>query len=220
MILYSSSFDWLPVSGAVAVYRGAPADYPVGSAVNCNNLIDALVFNAANATLTTALTPGMSHETESGCIIARNPDASLAAHLRNTATYDGTIMHRTPGASNTASLSGYNAYIAAFPAAAAQTPASDTDGDGIGNLVEYFMGTNPTATNSIPLPVIAGGTITLTIDRSFASSCDPHVSLIAEKSTNLATWSLMTAAGVDPVVFTSPVAGPRLYLRLKATVVP
>ena len=218
--LNTTSSNWLPVSGAVAVYRGAPADYPVGSAINCNNLIDALVFNAANAALTSMLTPGMSHENESGCVIARNPDASLASHLRNSATYDGTVMHRTPGFSNTGSLSGYSAYVEAFPAAAVQAAASDTDGDGIGNLVEYFMGTNPTIANSIPLPVIAAGIATLTIDRSFASSCDPHVSLIAEKSPNLLTWTPMTSAGVDPVVFTTPAAGPVLFVRLKATVVP
>jgi hypothetical protein len=220
--LNTGASDWLPDAGAIAVYRGAPADYAAGSPATCKNLIDALVFNAANPALQDMLTPGSGSVSESltNCVIARNPDATVSSQLRNTATYAGTNAHRTPGFSNTAALSGYNAFVDRFPAAAAQTAADDTDGDGLPNLLEYFMGTNPLTATALPLPAVSAGTATLTIDRGFDSLCDSHVVLTAESSHDLATWTPMAAAGTDPVVFTAPAPGPALFTRLKITVVP
>jgi hypothetical protein len=222
--LNTGSGDWLPASGALAVYRGAPADYPVGSPATCNNLIDAVVFNAANAALQDMLAPGSSAVSETGtyCVLARTPDATLVTQLRNSASFAGTSSHRTPGYPNGDVLSGYNAYADRFPAAspAIQGPLNDTDGDGLLNLFEYFLGTDPTAFNSLPLPVIAAGTATLTIDRGFDSLCDPHVALTAESSLDLLTWTPMAAAGTDPIQFTAPAPGPHFFTRLKVTVVP
>jgi hypothetical protein len=220
--LNTGANDWLPASGAVAVYRGTPAEFAAGSPATCKNLIDALVFNAANPALQDMLTPGWGAVSESAtnCVLARSPDATLASQLRNTTTFGGTNNHRTPGFSNTAALSGYNAYVERFPAAAAQTATDDTDGDGLPNLMEYFMGTSPVAFTADPLPVIAAGTATLTIDRGFDSLCDTHVVLTAESSTNLVTWTPMASAGTDPVVFTAPAPGPKFFSRLKIAVAP
>ena len=72
--------------------------------------------------------PGQVFQSDRGCIIAGNPNISLATDMRINTTYDGKIQHRTPGLTDTGGLSGYDAYAACFPAPTRSLSEANADG--------------------------------------------------------------------------------------------
>jgi hypothetical protein len=99
---------------------------------------------------------------------------------------------------------------------------ADPDGDGIPNLLEYALGTNPTAAGTLPVALgEAGGALTLT----FTPVVDSRLSYAIEASNDLASgWTVAQSYGAfaaaTPVTYTDTAgsgSNPRRFLRLKVT---
>ena len=110
---------------------------------------------------------------------------------------------------NYPSLSGADALIGADP-----------DHDGLTNLVEYALNTNPT-TSSQPPGVRAGSTLTFT--KGSMAKADSNIVYSIEESTDLVTWTTPTgispsgtvANGADAITYTFPSAPTKIFARLK-----
>ena len=95
----------------------------------------------------------------------------------------------------------------------------DADADSVPNLLEYALGTNPTAATSRTLPVLglSGNLITLTFDRVRSD-----VTYIVEGSNNLATWTPIATnpgnVGSNVTVPDNATGNPsQRFLRLRIT---
>ncbi len=75
-------------------------------------------------------------------------------------------------------LSGYSA--------ANRAPGADADGDGVPNLVEYAMGTDPTTRTAGPEVIVSSGRLALRYTRS--KSISSAVQLIPQISDDMVTW--------------------------------
>lgn len=159
-----------------------------------------------------------------------NVPQNWAAHAR---------LHGNPGGPDhdESPVGGYAAWAAAHGVGAA-SPAEDSDGDGIPNLLEYVFGTHPREANGA-LPVSAGIAEisvngapaeryqTFTFSRSLDAA---DVTLTVETSPDLTpgSWSANTVevsrepngSGMETVVARAPLplsAAPRLFMRLRAS---
>jgi hypothetical protein len=75
--------------------------------------------------------------------------------------------------------------------AAISAELADPDGDGIKNIAEYALGTDPRAANLLPVKVeLAGGLVTLTYQKNLAAT---DATLRLEESLDLKAWSLVTS---------------------------
>lgn len=100
---------------------------------------------------------------------------------------------------------------------------ADPDGDGLPNLLEYALDTDPSAPNAGPAPSTAApsGRLQLTFRRRAA----PALTYLVEASSDLATWTpIWTSSGAQntdgPVTVIdseNPGVSPRRFLRLNVT---
>ncbi len=105
--------------------------------------------------------------------------------------------------------------------AASQLDTADPDGDGRNNLLEYALGSSPTAPNPELTPQIIGTDLVLTY------TLDPRktdLTYITETSTDLLTWtpvaSTLVSATADFAqtrIATTPTGSTRKFLRLRVT---
>jgi hypothetical protein len=81
----------------------------------------------------------------------------------------------------------YQSWIAGFNAIG-QSPADDSDNDGVSNLLEYVLSGDPTKTSSQILPTVtkSGSNLVFRFNRLAASSADVRQTF--QYSNNLATW--------------------------------
>ena len=103
---------------------------------------------------------------------------------------------------------------------------ADLDGDGLGSLMEFVLGTNPgvVSPNALPVPAVAGGFLTLTY-RTPAGIGGVHV--IVEVSNDMANWftgpgftsvtSDTIVNGVRTVTVRDDQGGALQYMRLRVT---
>ncbi len=104
--------------------------------------------------------------------------------------------------------------------------AADLDGDTLGNLMEFALGTNPTvfSPNALPVPAMVGGFLTLTYHTPVGIG---GVQVIVEVSNNLTNWftgpgftavtSDTIANGVRTVTVRDDQGGALQYMRLRVT---
>ena len=128
----------------------------------------------------------------------RTGAAGDAISCEVTAT-DGSLS----AAPTTASLVLYEPYAnwAARHGLAASAVSTDTDGDGLPDLAEYWLGTSPTTPNALPLATRrpGDGALVLTLPR-FGG--DPAVTASVESSANLQGWN-PAAADASGTVWTA-----------------
>lgn len=106
-----------------------------------------------------------------------------------------------------------------------RSPADDADGDGIPNLVEYALGTDPAnpASNAI-LAVSTTGSPPSVLGLTYSKARD-DVLYTVEGSSDLVQWSATgidqgTPAEVNPVTATAPVPTGYRFLRLNVSLLP
>ena len=99
---------------------------------------------------------------------------------------------------------------------------ADPDGDGVPNLLEYALGTDPNSASSVTRPAVqvSGSRLQLTFARTRAD-----VTYIVEASSDLASWSAIAtnpgtvgqSVTVTDTVDLSTASPPRRFLRLRVT---
>lgn len=97
----------------------------------------------------------------------------------------------------------------------------DFDKDGLSNLVEYALGSNPT-TSSVPAGTFAGGILTFTKGTDARTNGD--VNYVIETSTDLVIWSPQVTQNAPnasaTITYTLPTGQPKVFGRLKVTQIP
>ena len=100
-------------------------------------------------------------------------------------------------------------------------PGADPDHDGLTNLVEYALNTNPT-TSSQPPGTRVGSLLTFT--KGTMAKADSNITYSIEESTDLVTWgpaTLGTAVnGADTITYTFPSGQTKVFARLKVVQTP
>ena len=100
---------------------------------------------------------------------------------------------------------------------------ADPDADGVINLLEYALGTNPTSAASVTLPVSQLSALNSQpfLSLTFPRVADPLLTYTVQGSSDLVTWTdLWTSTGpantAGPVTVTDPQSvSPRRFLRLQ-----
>ncbi len=224
LVIPDNSFQNGP--DAVAVYQSAAGDFPTGTAPTSEALVDVVVYGTddTNPLLfafteepLTIYSEGSANNTNA---LARVPDAT---------TPFGVFVRQapTPGASNATAppTGGYAEWTEAYPGLGARE--ADDDGDGLSNLAEYALGSDPTKPG-IPytLALNASGKPVLTLPKGALAAADTRLTYTVEASTSLAAESWSAA---DTVVETNSAtelivayngASPVAFLRLRVTLAP
>jgi autotransporter-associated beta strand protein len=120
----------------------------------------------------------------------------------------------------------YATWLAAqsWPSPAASAPEADPDADGLRNLLEYALGTDPLAASASPVVDITGSGPRFLI-LGFSRIADPALIYTVEASPDLVTWGpiwtstgAQNVAGPVTVPDTSAIgSSPRRFLRLNIT---
>lgn len=122
----------------------------------------------------------------------------------------------------------YQDWIAEFPAiadSAMREPAADADADGLANAIEFVLGSDPSAFTASPLVPSTDGGLTVSFTRVKAAG-DAGFATTVEFADDLEGW---TAAGPEMIHITDlgesevvtatiPVAGERLFVRLRVNI--
>ncbi len=89
--------------------------------------------------------------------------------------------------------------------------------DGIANLVEYALGSNPLAANALPGLVPSGQDFTVTFPKGTAAAADTVLSYTIQVSGDLAEWLTVTPSINDATQISAiiPGGGGKRFARLK-----
>lgn len=109
---------------------------------------------------------------------------------------------------------------AAFGSSNATSDLLDSDSDGVSNLLEYALGTNPASAASVSTPSLQSTGTNLQL--SFTRIADPYLTYTVQGSSDLLGWTdVWSGSGVaGPVTVTDSVSlssNPRRFLRLRVT---
>jgi hypothetical protein len=215
-----------------SVFSPTPAA-PTGLVASAN-AANALALNwTDNATNET----GFNIDASTNAGLAWNPVTTTAAGVTsftNSGLLAGTAYYYRLAAVNAAGWSDYvytnastwtslqawrQAYFGTIADSGAAADTADPDGDGLPNLLEYALGSNPLVPNTNALIVVGqdtGGNLTFNFFRA-----QPDVTYIIQGSTNLQSWvDLNTNPGTvgQNIIFTdSRTNSSSHFLRLKVT---
>ena len=129
-----------------------------------------IVFGGSGANRTLTVTPA-ANQTGSSTITVTVSDGSLTA----SSTFTLTV---TPN---------FSSWISGYPGVGGLTgPADDPDADGLTNLLEYALGSNPNSGAPAPTPQIANSKLQINFTRSTAAT---DLVLVVKASSDLVTWT-------------------------------
>jgi subtilisin family serine protease/PKD repeat protein len=126
-----------------------------------------IVFGGSGANRTVTVTPA-ANQTGSSTITVTVSDGSLTA----SSTFTLTV---TPN---------FSSWISGYPGVGG--PADDPDADGLTNLLEYALGSNPNSGTPAPTPQIANSKLQINFTRSTAAT---DLVLVVKASSDLVTWT-------------------------------
>ena len=117
-------------------------------------------------------------------IVENGPSSKSNWSLSSTATE--LILTYTPGV---VSGDGYDEWVAAYPSLSDPDPTADPDADGINNLMEFVLGTDPGQASPSALPTVekAGESIAFTFVRS--TTAKESTLQVLQTSTDLVEWT-------------------------------
>ena len=129
-----------------------------------------IVFGGSGANRTVTVTPA-ANQTGSSTITVTVSDGSLTA----SSTFTLTV---TPN---------FSSWISGYPGVGGLTgPADDPDADGLTNLLEYALGSNPNSGAPAPTPQIANSKLQINFTRSTAAT---DLVFVVKASSDLVTWT-------------------------------
>ena len=99
-------------------------------------------------------------------------------------------------------------------------PTADPDNDGLSNMVEFVLGSDPTksTTSNLPTAVVSGSNLTFSFPHNANSTAEYNVAV--ETSTDLVTWTTQSAGTESGGVYTKviPTSGAaKMFARLHVT---
>ncbi|MBP7948807.1 MAG: lamin tail domain-containing protein [Verrucomicrobiales bacterium] len=207
---------------AVAVYKAQAASFPTGTPVTAADLVDAVVYGTddpEDAGLIGILNPNHSQANEGPAPANAGAENRGSSRLPDATSAFGALVQApvTPNATNG------TAPECQFPAWAASNgipgalPGDDADMDGIANLVEYALGSNPLAANALPGLVPSGQDFTVTFPKGTAAAADTVLSYTIQVSGDLAEWLTVTPSINDATQISAiiPGGGGKRFARLK-----
>lgn len=187
------------------------------------------------------LPPGLTVNTETG-LISGTPSLagsfSITISATNSRGAGKGLLTLTVYASAGEVLADWrNRYFGTMENSGNAADGADPDRDGLPNLLEYVLGGDPSRLDRdiSPRAALINGNLTIVFKRSDSSESS-KISLSAETSTDLGTWSRNYAispgtpaaevniqengADLDTITVTIPASSDQRFVRLKATVVP
>ena len=230
---YAASFD-TATAGQVKITLVAPPAAPASLVATAGDTQVSLSWSAVSG----AATYSVLRSPTAGSGYAPLASGLVSTSYTDLAIANGTTYHYVVTAGNLAGTSAYSPPASATPVASlsalenwrlarfgvssatdSAANGADPDGDGLANLLEYALGTDPLVVSSAPLASVSGGVLRL----AFARIADPALAYLVEASDDLSSWTqIWTSTGnanqsgdvivADP----SPLAGhARRFLRLR-----
>jgi autotransporter-associated beta strand protein len=174
---------------------------------------------AAGATLELTVTGTLENDVYPLIQYSGTPPATPITVVNLPAGYELKQDHNGNTIALVKPTAGFAAWAAQNQIPGANFEDDGPDLDGIPNGIEYALGLNPVAFDTLPLPQKAGETLVWTLPKGALAASDPTLQYRFATSPNLSQWTPTAPTTQDATTFTLTLpAGPdRFFVRLLIT---